>query len=148
MVKRGIVGLVVGTLVALLALAGCGGSESSSLTKSEFVKQANIACQESLAAKEERIQAAIARLGGRKVTRADQEKLILKVLVPYEEATEKIKELDAPKGEEEKIQAIVEAREEAVARTKADPGTALVSSTAFTQATKLAASYGLDRCQF
>lgn len=146
--QRGAVGLVLGMLVVLLALAGCGGSETSSLNKSEFVKQANLACQEGLAAKEEKIQAAVARLGGRKVTRSDQEKLILTVLVPYEEATEKIDELDAPQGEEAKIQAIVEAREEAVARTKADPGTALVSSTAFEKATKLAANYGLDRCQF
>jgi hypothetical protein len=144
--KPGVAGSIVGLGAALLLLVtGCGGS-GSSLTKAEFIKEANLVCQEAASAKEEALGAALAKFGGGKITRADQVKALLFVLRPYDEATEKIDGLGAPKGEAEKVEALVEAREEATARTKADPDTTLVSDTPFKKAQELAEKYGLDRC--
>jgi hypothetical protein len=146
MVKRRVVGLVLGLVMALLFVAGCGGGDSS-LTKAEFTKKASLVCQEWLSDKEEVIQAATRKLGSRKATQAEQENLVLGVLEPYETATEKIEDLGVPEGEEKEVEAILDARKEAAERTKANPESALVSTAAFKKANEEAEKYGLEHCQ-
>lgn len=144
---KGALGSMVGVTLALIVLAGCGsGGEDSSLTKDEFVKQGNIICQKA-AAKAEEARAVLTKpYHGPESQRAHAEKLILVILKPYEEATEKLDELGTPEGAEKQAEEIVATREEATERVHANPQSALTNSAPFQKINELAKQYGLDRC--
>lgn len=136
-------------MVAMLTLlvAGCGGdSETTTVTKAQFVKEANSVCLKGEAKRGQMLNELSGELGGGKVPQAQREQLVLKVLPTYEETAANLSKLDVPAGDEKQVEAIVEAMEEAVERVKADPNTALVSTVPFDKANKLATEYGLDRC--
>jgi hypothetical protein len=143
---RSFAGIAVCLTLVLLA-AGCGGSsDSSALTKQQFVQQANKICLEGSAKRGQIVNEATAKLSGKKVTRAQQESLVEEVIEPYEEQTARLDELEAPAGDEEKVEAIVAAMEAASERVKASPETALTGDLPFKKANKLAEGYGLDKC--
>ena len=135
----------VAAVAFALVVSGCGGG-SSSLTKAEFAKKADEICHRGESERAEDIQAAAQKLSGKKVTAADQEKIVLEALPSYEKEAEKIKELGAPEGAEKQAEAFVEAMEEAVANVKADPGTATTGSIPFKKADELAEEIGAKGC--
>lgn len=129
-----------------LVVSGCGGGGGDSLTKAEFAKKADEICRRGESERAEVIKAASQKFSGKKVTAADQEQLVLEALPSYEKATQKIKELGAPEGEEKKAEALVEAMEEAAANVKADPGTATTGSIPFKKANEAAEEIGAKGC--
>jgi hypothetical protein len=138
--------IVVAIMLASVA-AGCGGdSETTAVTKEQFVKEANSICLKGEAKRGQMLNELSSQFGGGKVPQAQREQLVLKVLPTYEETATNLGELDPPAGDEKEVEAIVEAMEEAVDRVKADPNTALVGTIPFDKANKLANGYGLDRC--
>ncbi len=144
-VNKGAIGSIVGlaVLVALL-VAGCGGSEET-VTKSDFVRQGNAVCGKWQQARGDRFREINSKFKP-PVTQAKREKAILYVLEPYEEAIEGLKELDPPAGEEEKVEAMINAMEEGLKQGQANPGTLVSSSAAFAKGNKLAKEYGLKEC--
>ena len=141
-------GALGGIVLALFALlvAGCGGSSEEALTKSEFVKQGNAIC--AVAAKE-REKAIFEVANNANPSRSQQEvrEEAVEAGIPvYEEATEQIADLGAPKGDEAKVEAVVEAMEEAAAKVNANPQSAFSGDRTFGKANKAAESYGLDAC--
>lgn len=141
-------GLLAIFAVLALAIAGCGGGdETTSLSRSQFVKQANANCE-----KQEERRANIIRkeITGRDQTKLlplkDREQLVLKTVPPYEAMAAELESLGAPEGDEEKVEAIVEAMEKAAENVKDDPATALTSTSQFQGANQLAARYGLTGC--
>jgi hypothetical protein len=136
----GIAAAVAG-LLATLAL-GCGGSsEAAPLKKPQFVKQANAVCVTTQAEREAQGKE-IAKQGS---SSEDPEAVMQQLLEPVEKMTQELGNLGPPKGDEKQVEAIIEAYEAAASKLEADPGGA-DSSSAFDQANKLAAAYGLTDC--
>jgi hypothetical protein len=147
-VKKGAFLVLAAALAALLAISGCGGGdETTALTKAEFTKQANAGCKEHEKEQNELFKEVTNTLDPSEVTRADQELLISDVLLPpYEKDIENLKSLGAPAGDEQQVEAIIEAMEGTVKKVEAKPLVAIRSSSQFTEAKKLLNEYGLDDC--
>jgi len=149
-VRRGILKSIAGLIAAagLVGLLGCGGEDEVSLTKAQFVKKGNEICLKSEKERLAVLEETAGKLGvnpGRVPSQSTQQKVILAGIPSYEEAAQKLGEI-APDGEEEKVEAMVEAMEEAADKVRADPGTALVSGIQFENADKLLEAYGLENC--
>lgn len=141
----GVLGGVVLLVFALLA-AGCGGSSDEALTKSEFVKQGNAICVEATEAREKEILKIIKSANPNDDQKALQREAADKAVPFYEGAAEEIADLGAPKGDEAKVEALVAAMEEAAAKVKASPQTAIAGNLPFRKANEAAEGYGLDAC--
>jgi hypothetical protein len=149
-VSKGVFGSILGAAVVAFALlvTGCGGSdEPEALTKAEFVKQGNAICKQSESERSKVIERFSQEVKPDKDSMVKaQEELVLALVPTYEKATTKIDELGAPEGDEQKVEEIVKAREEAIEQVKANPGSAAISSLPFNDANKLLQSYGLTTC--
>ena len=144
-VNKGAIGSIVGLAVlVVLLLAGCGGG-GETVTKSDFVRQGNAVCGKWQQARGDRFREINSKFKP-PVTQAKREKAILYVLEPYGDAIEGLKELDPPAGEEEKVEAMINAMEEGLKQGQANPGSLISSSTAFAKGNKLTKEYGLKEC--
>jgi hypothetical protein len=147
----------LGTCTAVVAIAfgaaGCGDDETStessstaaSITKEEFLTQANEIC----AAGNKEIDAgAQEAFSGGKPSKADIEQFATETLLPsVESQVEEIRALGVPAGDEDQVNAILDAADQAVEETKADPTLAASESgDPFAEANKLANDYGLNEC--
>ncbi len=129
----------------LVFAVGCGGGGSASLTKAEFVKHAQYLCNKEKQKREELLQTALAS-GKQNPSQKEGEKLILSLLKPYEATTQQLKEFEVTPGERQKVDTIIEAREEALAKARANPETLYVNNAPFNHADKLSKAYGLANC--
>jgi hypothetical protein len=149
-VKKGSVFLLCWAVLASASLlfAGCGGGdESTTLTRAEFVQQVNNICKEAAAERRSLFQQEIAKLKPGEATLKDRETLIHNVfVVPYENTADQIESLGAPSGDEEKIQALIEAMEAASRKVEKKPQVALESTIQYAVPNKLAIDYGLKGC--
>ena len=135
-------------LVALFAFAGCGGGDDTTqLTKAEFTKQANAGCKEHSKERDELFKKVTSELDASEVTRADQENLIDEVLLPpFEKDIENLKSLGAPAGDEQQVEEIIKAMEDAIKNVEEKPLVALRTNSQFAEARAAAVKYGLDDC--
>jgi hypothetical protein len=147
MVNKGAIGSIVGlaVLVALLA-AGCGGGSEETVTKSDFVRQGNAVCGKWQQARGNAFQEVNSKFKP-PITQAKREKAILYVLEPYGDAIQGLQELDPPAGEEEKVEAMIKAMEEAFDQAQANPGSLISSTAAFNKSNQLVEDYGLKECK-
>jgi hypothetical protein len=148
-----------------LAVAGCGGGDDSSttsstiagasgasgvsgaaLTKDQFVQQADQICKTSNQAVD---QAANQLFGGQKPTDQQVTQFTTTTLVPaIQGEIDGITALTPPAGDEDEIQAILDAVSGAVDKITADPSLVLASNNngPFAEADQLAQAYGLKVC--
>jgi hypothetical protein len=143
-----------GRVLALIAMSamlmvtvglGCGGgsSEPTSLTKSEFVKQANKSC---LSAEEERKLHSEDLSGAGEGSLSEEEKEVTEALVaPVEAMTEELRGLGPPRDDAKEVKAIIAAFEAGIRRVEREP-TGSGSVSAFAKANELALDYGLTDC--
>jgi hypothetical protein len=138
-------------LIAGLVLAGCGGGDSSSttaLSKSEFVAQGNAICAKG----DKEINAAAEKTftQSQAPSQATQEKFVTDTVIPsIQGQIDGIDALPPPSGDEDQVQAIVDAAQGALDKVKADPSSITgqgSGSDPFADANKLANAYGLDQC--
>jgi hypothetical protein len=137
-------------LAALLGLAlvaaGCGSDEKT-ISKAEFLRKGNAIC----ASGNKEIDAGANKIFRNRKSRpsqADIKRFANEVLLPSVERQVKgIKDLGAPKGDEDKVKAILDAADEGIAAGKRDPAS-LASDNAdpFAKANRLARAYGLTVC--
>jgi len=145
---------------AVLALvAGCGGGSdstgtettTSSLTKSEFLKQGNAIC----ARGNTEIEDGFEEFGKEhnfskkhEPTQAELEEAAETVLIPsIRQELDDIRALGAPQGEEAEIEAILAAAEKALKKGEEDPGAMIEEGEGpFAEANKLAREFGLVKC--
>jgi len=144
---------LIGALASAL-IAGCGGSDDSSLSKAEFVKQGNAICDVGEVTKDNDLEAAM-RAELRKnpewqPTRAYEEKLATDVaLPPVSKMTEELRALGLPSEDADGASAIVEGYEKAIEEVKENPRSVTVSSEVedpFNKPGELAEKYGLGVC--
>jgi hypothetical protein len=146
MVKKGAIGSILGlVLLAALSAAGCGGGGGETVTKSDFVRQGNAICGKWQQARTKNFSEVNQKFKP-PLTQAKREKAVLFILAPYEDAMEGLKELDPPAGEEEKVEAIIDALDKAWAQAQADPSALISSGVAFKKSNELLEDYGLDEC--
>jgi hypothetical protein len=142
-------------LLAGLLLAGCGGDDeeggfspvvSDPLSKVEFLRQADEICRST----ESRIEAAADDLLTSEEDPAPEEveEVALGIVVPaLESEVAAIGALGAPEGDEEEVQAILDATEAGIAEIEADPQ-ALQDDIpeSLREAEELARRYGSQTC--
>jgi hypothetical protein len=158
--RRNLAGVALALSVMVLALAGCGGgggssTESSettnSLTKAEFVKKGNAICAKTEKEVEEGVEK-FTKEHNFSETKPPSEKQVAElaegVLVPkVRKQLAEIRALGIPSGDEEEVEAIFAAAEEALRKTEEDPtafGQGGVGP--FVKANQLAREYGLTVC--
>lgn len=128
--------------IALAALvAGCGSSAPTP-TKDEFLSQADKIC----ATGDQQIRDASQKLveNGRPSNDEINQFIVEEVIPNIENQADQIRELGAPEGDEDQVNAIVDAVDKAAAETKANPDGA--GPGPFEEANKLAQDYGLKDC--
>lgn len=136
-------------VAALLAGCGNGGDESTStLTKTQFIKQANAICAKANYDQLVAFKKATEKTPINPNSKAGQEKIVVVFgLPPISKAVEELAELGAPSGDEDRVGAIVSGIEDAVKEGEEDPSIVLDSAASpFIPANKLAAAYGLESC--
>jgi hypothetical protein len=129
----------------MMAFVGCGGSDTTTvsgasgasgatgaqgaaLTKQQFIAKADAICK--------------------KGNQADLTKFAEQTVIPsIQEQVTAIAALPAPKGDEDRVKAIVDAAQQGLAKAKQDPSVITQqNSHAFDKANQLANSYGLKVC--
>jgi hypothetical protein len=155
-VSKGPIALAVGTLAILLIVAaGCGGGSGDSSTsanaipKAVFITKTDAVCS----AGNKRMEVAFAHFleenkNTRHPSKAEYETLVGKVVVPnVKREIKEIRALGAPEGDEDRVDAILEALEEGVETAEDDPKAAVSSSEAiFGISSRLGKEYGLEVC--
>ena len=148
--KTGTIAAVIAALLALaLALGGCGGGDdTTALTRAEYLKQADAICKEGLDERTVLFKKANVNIDPNKeLSDSAKEKLVLAVILePYEKSTDQLKELSAPDGEEEKVEALIKAREKSAEEVSEKPLVAVTSIEQFENSNKLSMQYGLKEC--
>jgi hypothetical protein len=143
---------IAAVLSTALLAAGCGSSSSDDApTKAEFVKQADALCQKG--SKDINAQAheffkkeKIAP--NEQPTKQQASQLASDIILPnVQKEVDGVDGLTPPKGDEDKVQAVTDAANEAIDKAKQDP-TALLSNSSdpFKKANQLATAYGLKVC--
>jgi hypothetical protein len=145
---KGVFGSIfaVAAALCLVAITGCGSSSEDTLSKAEFEKQAAAICKKSEEERGKAIASVIENADPKGDQQAQQEQVIKKAMPTYEEAAQQIEDLGAPEGQEEKVEALVEAMEEAADKSNADPHTAVASNVFFRKADKIAQEFKLSGC--
>ncbi len=147
--SKGLIALAAGVLLVAL-VAGCGSSsDSSSLTKAEFIKQADQICakgEKSIESGAEKF-AEENNVDTEKPTKGQQEEVIKTVVAPeIRKQAEEINDLGAPKGEEPEVEAIVTAVEEGADELESKPAQLIEGKNPLEAGSKLAKEYGLKVC--
>lgn len=144
--------LALAGLVAVLALiaGGCGGGggDTTSLTKAQFVKKVDALCEEREKERSNKVSAAVSGLKpGARLSNAQQTKMVETIIFPsYAKMIENVESVEAPAGDEAKINEIIKAMEKAQNKVEADPRQAVFSVVMFEEANGLATKYGLKHC--
>jgi hypothetical protein len=138
-------GLALAAMLALVLIAaGCGGGEDH-LTKAEFLKQGNAICRKG---NHDIEGTAKKQFGNQRPSPSQLKKFATGTLIPsVQSQIDQIRDLAAPSGDEDKVNAILDEAQGALDKGKKDP-IILVSekNDPFNKANKLAKSYGLTVC--
>jgi hypothetical protein len=147
--SKGLIALFAGVLLVAL-VAGCGSSGSDdSLTKAEFIKQADAICTKGEKSIEDGAEkfAEENDVNTEKPTKAQQEEVIQQVVAPeIRQQAEEIGDLGAPSGEEDKVEAIVTSVEEGADELESKPAQLIEGKNPLAAGSKLAKEYGLKVC--
>lgn len=146
--------MALAVLVALAAVvAGCGGGDdsdtSASLTKAEFIKKADAICEEGNESINTEVDEFAEEKGTtpEKMTKEQQEEFVEQVVAgEIHSQAEEIGDLGAPSGDEEQIEAMVEAVEGGADEIEEEPKALFGKTNPLAEGTKLAKEYGLKVC--
>lgn len=147
----------IAVLVALAALvAGCGGGddttdETVTLTKAEFIKQGDAICKEGNKEIEEGFEEFAEENDLPKNKEPSNEQgveIVETVILPnVQQQAEEIRDLGTPEGEEEQVDELVTALEDAVAEGEDDPEALFSGDTdPFADVNQQAVDYGFKVC--
>jgi hypothetical protein len=155
--------LVAAVLAAALVVAGCGGGGGGgdeaaggggSLSKAEFLKQADAVCSAGKTKVRAEYQAYLTKnkIEEGKESKAENEAHVTEIaetiaFPALRQQIEEIRALGAPEGEEAEVKAFLDATEAEVKEAEEDPQSLLASSNeVFAKSDKLAEEYGFKVC--
>jgi hypothetical protein len=142
--------LFAAALAVAMVVTGCGGGDSStaSITKAKFIKQADAACKKGEEEIQKNFAVYVKKHKVEKPTEDDYAELIEVVLLPSaEQEIDDIRALGAPSGDEDQVEALLEAREASLEKAQAEPKLVIQNSKKiFGEASQMADEYGLKDC--
>lgn len=143
--RTGKLSLLVTAAAVLLAACGGGGS---SITKAEFVKQADAICLKAKKKQAAGLEKAVKGEPGAELTPAEIENVIMTAVIPpYRQAANELSELPTPSGGADEVDAMVASLEEALEKGEKQPASVnSVSNSPFKTFDKQASEYGLEAC--
>lgn len=146
MIKR-LICLPAAVLAVVLIVAGCGDdSSTASISKAQFVKKANAVCKKGTKQLQVDYLAFVTKSQVTNPTEDDYAKLVDVVFAPnLQQEADEIRALGAPSGDEDEVEEIAKALEEAVEAAEKEPELVL-GTEVFTKSSKLADEYGLKAC--
>ena len=151
--SKGLIATLVGVAAIAAIVTGCGSSDdsTSSLTKAQFIAQADAICKTGNAEIESGFEA-FAKENSLKEneepSKAQQVEIAETILVPnVKNQGDEIRALEAPSGDEDEISAMLDALDEGVEEAEAEPEALFkAESDPFGPANKIAKEYGLKVC--
>ena len=141
--------LALTTLALSAAALGCGGDDEEPLSKAEFIKQGDAICKKSGDKVDAAAEKQFADLGrGETPSPSEIEAFAEETLVPEVSGQlEDLRELPAPEGDEDRVNEIFDAAEEALGKVEDDPAVLLEQGgDPFESANELASDYGFKEC--
>lgn len=142
------ISLVAVVMIGLLGIPGCGG-DSSSLSKSEYEQKLELVCNTGLRKRAEFV-AELSREYHKPqqgLTPEEQSENLRNLMTVYQGTTEEIADIGLPEQDGKKAEELVKAREDAVARIKANPRSALPKfNEIFAKAFRTAEEFGVESC--
>jgi len=149
--KWGAILVLMGVFASMAT--GCGGggdSSEASITKKEFVVQANAICRKAEQARREAVSAYAQEQGKelQEFSKPELETMIIDAALPPMSAmADELDALPDPEGEDASAEAIVTDFEKAVEKTEEQPLSVLSTSTGpFAKPLKASKSFGLSDC--
>jgi hypothetical protein len=142
----------IGLTVLGLALAatGCGGGGDDSPSKAEFIKQADAICKKAHDRFQKKFEAFQFSQGTNvRPTEAQLERFAETTLVPgVQGEIDDVGNLEQPSGDEDQIDAILEAEQTGVDKVKANPAilSPSVKDDPLAKGQQLAKAYGMKEC--
>lgn len=153
--NKGLIAALLGVVAIAVVVAGCGSSSSddstASLTKAQFISQANAICKKGNAEVESEFEDFAKKNGiegNKEPTTAQEVELAETILTPnVKSQSEELRALGAPSGDEDEITAMLDSLDQGVEEAEADPE-ALIEGKAepFKDASQKAQKYGLTAC--
>ena len=135
-------------LISVFAMAGCG--EDSSLSQAEYEQQLELVCNTGIRERAELVSAVTREFEEqleRKTSPQYEAENLKKLAATYEHTTEEIDDLGLPEQDPEKIEELIQTREEAAAKVLADPlGARGNLDPIFEEADQVAESLGVKSC--
>lgn len=149
--KKGALLALFGVLGALLlAVSGCGGGdeETTSVTREEFVNQANKVCKRGQLEREDLLKGAekLATQGGELPDSAKEEVMITTFVDPYKKMIGELQELDLPEKGRQDFEKLLATMEKSEQEGRRDPLVLIQSISQYEDANELARKIGLDNC--
>jgi hypothetical protein len=145
-------------MLAAVLLAGCGGTSGStgsvtaktgSLSKAQFIKQADAICAEQLKQADTAVREYLTKNGLKPTTHdisAHESEVVEAFLPAYQQEIDQIRSLGAPRGDVKQVSAILTALQWNVDEGKAKPAKFLSQEGRFATPAALAKDYGLLEC--
>lgn len=132
---------------------GGSGGDAANGAKAEFVEAANGICQESVQEVTSNAFPILRKAAGKslKAREAAEVRLASSILIPaLQSEVDRIRELDVPEGDEEQVEAILDAIQEIVDKGEANPASLAQGNEPepYADAAKLAEGYGIGSCPF
>jgi hypothetical protein len=147
--------LLAGIVAIAVVVAGCGGSDDSSdttaLTKQQFIAQADAICKQGNKEIEEGLESFAKENDipqNQEPSKAQGKEIVETVFVPsIDNQAEEIRALGAPSGDEDEISALLDSLDESIEEAEEDPEALFGSkSDPFAKPNELAKDYGLEVC--
>lgn len=161
---RGVL-VIAGVLAALLLVAGCGSDEddatgssaggevtveTGSLSKAEFIEQANEVCAKSREQLAEKVLEFVeeSQENPTKPSEGSPEvEFVEDTYVPsFQQQLDKISAIGAPAGDEKQITVFLQTMQDGIDRAAEEPQAAADGDISLDEAAKLARAYGLKNC--
>ena len=146
--SKGLIAVILGVLAVGL-IAGCGSSDSSSsLTKAEFIKQGDAICEKVHKKIEDEFSVLLKKgsLKGGGGNKAVEEFTATKLTPILRSEAEELRDLGAPSGEEDAVNAILDPFEEGLEELESPSATASTNPVGINEANTQAKKYGLKFC--
>jgi hypothetical protein len=160
-VSKPLIGLLAACAAITMIVGGCGGgdettdstasTDSTELTKAQFVKQGNAICAKANKELNEGAEKIFKENGlseSQRPTTAELKEVAEKFVTPIVgRQIDEIRALGTPAGEEEQVEKVLTAVEEGIEKSEKNPDSLLAGkNSAFGKANKLAKEYGLKVC--
>lgn len=144
--RKGVFGIIVGALAVALIAAGCGSSGSDTLTKAEYVKEANAVCDRGEKERSDAISE-FGRTAGQNLPQKQVQKGLVDATLPtFQKLSSELAALPVPKEEAKRVEEFNRAFLAAVEAIEARWHVIIENPALFGEANDIAEKIGTTEC--